>query len=279
VIASRVHGDGNGWIVCAAGHRHWGRYGSAGLLLRTLDAHNAVRVLMQHRAPWTHDGDTWGIPGGARDSHESPPEAAVREAGEEAGLVPADVLVRETQRDDHGGWVYDTVIAETTRPVQTVANAESVDLRWVREEEVAALPLHPGFARSWPLLRARPVTMVIDAANVVGSRPDGWWKDRQGATRRLLGAVETLRGRVTRLEDRWVVLAGAELVAEGAARGIPSATWARVLDAPASGDDTVVARSERLVDPLVVTADRGLRHRLGPDTAVAGPRWLLDLLA
>jgi hypothetical protein len=234
---------------------------------------------MQHRAPWTHDGDTWGIPGGARDSHESAPQAAVREADEEAGIDAADVLVRQVHRDDHGGWVYDTVIAEATRAMDPVANAESAELRWVREDEVDRLPLHPGFARSWPALRARPVTVVIDAANVVGSRPDGWWKDRRGATARLVTAVEALRGRVTRHEDRWVVLTGAELVVEGAARGVPSAQWARVVDAVGSGDDAVVARTTMLAAPLVVTADRGLRARLDPETAVAGPRWLLDLLA
>ena len=278
MVAKGVHGDGNGWVVCSLGHRHWGRYGSAGLLLRSLGSDGDVRVLMQHRAPWTHDGDTWGIPGGARDSHESPPEAAVREAGEEAGIVPADVRVREVQRDDHGGWVYDTVIAEATRAVDPVANAESAELLWVREADVGQLALHPGFARTWPMLRARPVIVVIDAANVVGSRPDGWWKDRLGATRRLLQGVETLRGRVTRHGDGWVVLAGAELVTEGAARGIPSGTWARVVDAAASGDDTVVAQTGKHVDALVVTADRGLRARLGSAAAVAGPRWLLDLL-
>ena len=264
--------------MCSLGHRHWGVYGSAGLLLRSLDADGDVRVLMQHRAPWTHDGDTWGIPGGARDSHESPPQAAVREAGEEAGIVWADVRVHEVHRDDHGGWVYDTVIAQTARSIDLVANAESAELRWVHEVDVGALALHPGFARSWPRLRARRVTVVIDAANVVGARPDGWWKDRLGATRRLLESVETLRGRVARHEDGWVVLAEAELVAEGAARGITSATWVRVVDADASGDDAVVARAATVGDALVVTADRGLRSRLGPGAAVAGPRWLLDLL-
>ena len=278
MVASRVRGDGNGWVLCSLGHRHWGVHGSAGLLLRSLDADGDVRVLMQHRAPWTHDGDTWGIPGGARDSHESPPQAAVREAGEEAGIVLADVRVREVHRDDHGGWVYDTVIAETARSIDLVANAESAELRWVREVDVDALALHPGFARSWPRLRARRVTVVIDAANVVGARPDGWWKDRLGATRRLLEGVETLRGRVARHEDGWVVFAEAELVAEGAARGIASATWVRVVDADGSGDDAVVARAGTVGEALVVTADRGLRSRLGPGAAVAGPRWLLDLL-
>ena len=58
-------GDGDGWVQCALGHRHWGRFGAAGLLV------NADRdFVLQHRAPWTHEGGTWGLPGGARDSHE-----------------------------------------------------------------------------------------------------------------------------------------------------------------------------------------------------------------
>ena len=68
-------GDGNGWVVCALGHRHWGRFGAAGLLLT-----DGRRVLLQHRAAWTHEGDTWAVPGGARDSHEDPITAALREA-------------------------------------------------------------------------------------------------------------------------------------------------------------------------------------------------------
>jgi hypothetical protein len=38
-------------------------------------------------------------------------------------------------------------------------------------------------------LLEHPPLLVIDAANVVGSRPDGWWKDRAGATRRLLASL------------------------------------------------------------------------------------------
>ncbi len=48
------------------------------------------KILMQHRAPWVHNGDTWGIPGGARDSHESAVEAAIREAHEEIGILFQD---------------------------------------------------------------------------------------------------------------------------------------------------------------------------------------------
>ena len=53
-------------------------------------------VLLQHRAVWSHQGGTWGLPGGARDSHESPEETAVREAHEEAGLLAEQLAVRAT---------------------------------------------------------------------------------------------------------------------------------------------------------------------------------------
>ncbi|NCV58816.1 MAG: NUDIX domain-containing protein, partial [Betaproteobacteria bacterium] len=52
-------------------------------------------ILMQHRAPWVHNGDTWGIPGGARDSHESVIEAAIREAHEEVGINGEDLTTGE----------------------------------------------------------------------------------------------------------------------------------------------------------------------------------------
>ena len=58
--------DGDGWIECRCGSRHWGIHGAAGLLLV-----RSGKILLQLRAPWVHNGGTWGIPGGARDSHES----------------------------------------------------------------------------------------------------------------------------------------------------------------------------------------------------------------
>jgi len=160
-----VRGDGNGWTWCALGHRHWGRYGAAGLLLRRDDPAGSVTgsvirgdsaapsVLLQHRAAWTSDGGTWSLPGGARDSHESVIQAALREAHEEAGIDRAAVAVVGEWQDDHGGWSYTTVIAEVIGPLRLVPNAESAELRWVSEPDVAAFALHPGFAGSWPSLR------------------------------------------------------------------------------------------------------------------------------
>ena len=111
--------------------------------------------------------------------------------------------------------------------------------------------------------------LIVDAANVVGSVPDGWWRDRRGATERLRDrlAADGLPG-----HDGPVDIV---LVVEGAARGVASVPGVRVEDAPGSGDDHLVglvaAVGGRPV--LVVTADRELRRRVGELGAdVTGPR-------
>jgi hypothetical protein len=116
--------------------------------------------------------------------------------------------------------------------------------------------------------------LVIDAANVVGSRPTGWWRDRPGAARAFVDQVRAAvdAGRIT--VPIVVVLEGQarQGVAEGSADGIT------VRHAVGSGDDTlvdVVAAADQAV--TLVTADRQLRQRvesMGAD--VVGPRWLLD---
>lgn len=112
-------------------------------------------MLLQHRAAWTASGDTWGVPGGARDSHESPAQAALREACEETGIEAASVRIGTELADDHGRWSYTTVLAELTAPVRLVPQEESAELRWVAMSQVAELDLHPGFAGTWPILRDR----------------------------------------------------------------------------------------------------------------------------
>jgi 8-oxo-dGTP pyrophosphatase MutT (NUDIX family) len=150
VQGADVGGDGNGWSACALGHRHWGRYGAAGVLVT-----DGSRVILQHRAPWTHEGGTWAVPGGARDSHEDALAAALREAAEESGLSPAAVVPVAEWVDDHGGWAYTTVVAQGLPDLQPRAlNAESIEIRWWPIEQVAGLPLHRGFALAWPRLRA-----------------------------------------------------------------------------------------------------------------------------
>lgn len=142
-------GDGNGWVRCARGHQHWGRYGAAGILVT-----DGASVLLQHRAAWTHEGDSWAVPGGARDSHESPTDAALREAAEETSLNTTDLDVRTEWAVDHGGWSYTTLIAWTTTiEVVHPANAESTAVDWWPIAEVETLQLHRGFAAAWPRLR------------------------------------------------------------------------------------------------------------------------------
>jgi 8-oxo-dGTP diphosphatase len=148
-----MRGDGDGWVVCAQSHRHWGRYGAAGLLLRHTEPSGKVSVLLQHRAVWSHHGDTWGLPGGARDSGETPEQAALREAYEESGLDREQVEITGSWVDDHGGWSYTTVLAAAASPLEVrVMSHESIALQWVPEWEIPALPLHPGFAATWPIL-------------------------------------------------------------------------------------------------------------------------------
>ncbi|GAC1358510.1 MAG: hypothetical protein NVSMB4_17880 [Acidimicrobiales bacterium] len=117
--------------------------------------------------------------------------------------------------------------------------------------------------------------LVIDAANVIGSRPDGWWRDRPGAARTF---TERVRAAVTAGELR----APVTVVLEGLARaGADQAAvdGVEVVHAPGEGDDTIAAIAGAHRDVVVVTADRGLAARVrAVDAAVVGPRWLLDRL-
>ncbi|MFJ5772759.1 NTP pyrophosphohydrolase [Streptomyces sp. NPDC093094] len=114
-----------------------------------------------------------------------------------------------------------------------------------------------------------PLLVIVDAANVVGSVPDGWWRDRRGAAERLRDrlAADGLPGRQEPVE---IVL-----VVEGAARGVTSVPGVRVESAPGSGDDLMVSLVAAAPGRacLVVTADRELRRRVGGlGASVTGPR-------
>jgi 8-oxo-dGTP diphosphatase len=148
--------DGDGWTRCDRGHRHWGRHGAAGLLLRHVDSAGRRWVLLQHRAWWSHHGGTWGVPGGARKANETPEQAALRETVEEVDIDLTGVRLLDVHSDDHGGWAYTTVLAESPELLSVSVSAEeSTDARWFLVEQVASLTLHPGFAASWPLLATR----------------------------------------------------------------------------------------------------------------------------
>jgi hypothetical protein len=125
--------------------------------------------------------------------------------------------------------------------------------------------------------------VVVDVANVMGARADGWWRDRAGAALRLGREVIALARR-SGSSDAWVLVlegrsrdAAAPLAEE--AGGIP----VRVVPAPGSGDDAivnVVAEAAALDQScLVVTADRELRQRCEElNASVDGPGWLLGRL-
>ena len=134
---------------------------------------------------------------------------------------------------------------------------------------------------------------MVDVANVMGARADGWWRDRAGAALRLCREVMALASRDDSPAGAWV------LVLEGRARdavaplrdealrpaeaGDGEAVPVSVVSAPGSGDDAIVgvvaevrSRDESC---LVVTADRELRQRCEElNASVVGPGWLLRLL-
>jgi 8-oxo-dGTP diphosphatase len=150
--------------------------------------------------------------------------------------------------------------------------------------------------------------VVVDVANVVGARADGWWRDRAGAALRLCREVIALAQRGDETAGAWV------LVLEGRAReavtlledetslaeqAVPPGDWippeadeapmadgtapVRLVSAPGSGDDAIVGMVAEAVASdescLVVTADRELRQRCEElNASVVGPGWLLRLL-
>jgi predicted RNA-binding protein with PIN domain len=105
--------------------------------------------------------------------------------------------------------------------------------------------------------------LIVDAMNVIGSRPDGWWRDRDGAARRLIGALQAF---ARRSGDRVaVVLDGRPLpdYPEGRHGGVLVAYATR--GGPNAADDRIVAEVERDRDPrslTIVTSDRDLQSRV-----------------
>ena len=276
---------GDAWVVAEDGTRYWGRFGAAGLLAFDPDR----GILLQHRVSWSHHGDTWALPGGARHEHESACEAALRESAEEAGVPASAVRPRLISVYDAEIWTYSTLVADVETPFEPViSDPESRELAWVPLDGVESRPLHPGFAAAWPLLRAlltvKPA-IVVDAANVFGSVPDGWWRDRAGAAARLLDRLEPLSA--DGMDAARLGLPGSlwfpEVVAvvEGQARDVADAAadGVRIVRAPDAGDDAIVAEAGALIDAgksvTVITSDRALRGRVEELGAnVHGPRWL-----
>ena len=117
--------------------------------------------------------------------------------------------------------------------------------------------------------------LVVDAANVIGSRPTGWWRDRPGAARRFVGQVRARvqEGRI----DPPVIVVLEGRARDGAEEGEDGGV--EVVHASGEGDETIVSVAGAGADVVVITADRELADRVravGGD--VRGPRWLLDRL-
>lgn len=115
--------------------------------------------------------------------------------------------------------------------------------------------------------------LVVDAANVVGSVPDGWWRDRAGAATRLRDSLAPVAA--VGLPEWAAGPVEVVLVVEGKAKGIGGSATVRVVDADGSGDDAIVhlvtdAAGRQVA---VVTADRELRTRVAAlGATVLGPR-------
>ncbi len=157
------------------------------------------------------------------------------------------------------------------------------------------------------------ITIIVDGANVVGSRPDGWWRDRAGAAVRLHDELAKLAARgATGIPAKLLSTADGDqppglggdpsglvkvrviLVLEGAARaaapriaerartaeGGHAGEAVQVVTAPGSGDDEIVRLAQSCAGYcIVVTADRELRRRcVAAGAQVAGPSWLYALL-
>jgi len=158
-----------------------------------------------------------------------------------------------------------------------------------------------------PQATGSELTIIVDVANVMGARPDGWWKDRAGAALRLCREVAALALRGLAVNElppganarteagvapNWVLVlegrarpAGDFLSAEpGSSKSAlflaDTDRLVRVVLAPGSGDDAIVDAVRGLdVCTIVVTADRELRRRCEREGAITvGPGWLLRLL-
>jgi 8-oxo-dGTP pyrophosphatase MutT (NUDIX family) len=136
------------WIICNAGHAHWGALGGAGILFHYAPQQGPPRYLLQERAGSVDFGRTWGIPGGAIQSGEPPESAARREVAEEIGVLPQYKLARTEVQECGGGWKFYMFIADVDQPFTAYCAKQTDATGWFTTEEMRSLNLHPGF-RQW----------------------------------------------------------------------------------------------------------------------------------
>ena len=134
--------NGDGFVLVADGTARWGRFGAAGVLVRA-----GERFFVAQRSLHCHQGGTWAVPGGALHSEETPLEGALREFGEEIGVLLGEFVVAEVHEDDHGGWSYWTIVIDLDAPFEAPDRHhwETAATAWLTAEELHALELLPAF--------------------------------------------------------------------------------------------------------------------------------------
>jgi 8-oxo-dGTP diphosphatase len=148
-----VRRTGDGFLRCGDGHVRWGVYGAAGVLF-VVRFPEGVRVMLQKRSQFAHEGGTWSCAGGALDAGEDALAGALREASEEVGTIPEGVTVLgKTVFAPSRDWSYTTFVVEVPGEFGASMNFETDAIAWDTLDEVERRPLHAGFAAAWPELR------------------------------------------------------------------------------------------------------------------------------
>lgn len=154
-------GDGYVYLPQPDGEvlRVWGLYGASGVLIRNRDDDGVERFFLAQRGGHVDGGGgTWAVPGGALDAGETPTQGALREFREEIKATDVELDIHTEHLDQvHEEWSYTTVIADARQRFDAPAKLdwETKAVGWFTREEISAMPLHPGFAKTWPELLAR----------------------------------------------------------------------------------------------------------------------------
>jgi predicted RNA-binding protein with PIN domain len=252
-------------------------------------AHAAVQAAELDRIDLAISRDALG----KEPTHQLPIEDRVAAIGRAAATRPwLGVIVTSARLITDIGYGYDAVVMGADKWEQIRDPAWYGDSTEARDAALALLPrvlvapragfdpggvetldLDPSFATMSstaaregahhlivPEARRR---VIVDGNNVIGSRPDGWWRDREGASRRLIASLQAL---ARRTGDRIaVVLDGRPLadLREGVHDGVLVAYAQR--SGRNAADDRIVEEVAHDRDPAtltVVTSDRALITRV-----------------
>ena len=154
-------------VTCGQGHRHWGAFGAAGLLVSGKGPDGKRRFLLQRRGEQGDHPGTWALPGGALHEGELPAAGAIREATEEFGVMP-NLRPGHVVEDAHDGWSFWTVTSEAAAPFDPPLDGshahETAGWGWFTASEVRGLELHPGFAATFDQVRRARSSRTLKGA-------------------------------------------------------------------------------------------------------------------